>query len=122
MPKKRKTRNEFEKKLERQLRRSRVHFKYESERITYILAGYYLPDFVIDTVLGKIYIEAKGYFRPEHKRKMVAVKKQHPELDIRIVFYCPPTTKQGKKYEAWAIRHGFRYSFETIPKDWLLGL
>lgn len=112
-----KLRNKFEKKLERQIRKSKVAFEYETERIAYILARYYVPDFILTTPTGKLYIEAKGYLRPEHKSKMVAVKKQHPEKDIRIVFYAP-----NKKYAKWAEKHGFRYAFETIPKEWLNGL
>jgi len=112
-----KTRNKFEKKLERQIKRAKVPYEYESERIAYILARDYIPDFIVHTPLGKVYIEAKGYLRPEHKAKMVAVKKQHPEKDIRILFYAP-----NKKYEKWAIKNGFKYAFSTIPEDWLLGL
>lgn len=48
---------------------------------------------------------------------MIAVKRQHPELDIRIVFYGP-----NKKYARWAEKNGFKYAFENIPKEWLNGL
>jgi predicted nuclease of restriction endonuclease-like RecB superfamily len=112
-----KTRNKFETKLERQLKRAKVSYAYESESMLYILTRRYYPDFIVHTPRGKLYIEAKGYLRPEHRSKMVAVKRQHPEKDIRIVFYAP-----NKKYENWAIKHGFRYAFETIPKEWLDGL
>lgn len=114
---KKKTRNKFEKKIATQLRRSKREFKYESEKIPYVIAGHYNPDFVVTTPTGKIYLETKGYFRPEAKRKMVAVKRQHPELDIRIVFYS-----YRAAYEKWAIKNGFRYAFEKIPIDWLKGL
>jgi predicted nuclease of restriction endonuclease-like RecB superfamily len=97
------------------LKRAKVGVKYEAEKIPYVIAGHYKPDFIIETPSGKIYIEAKGYFRPEHKRKMAAVKRQHPEKDIRIVFY-----RKSKSNERWAIKHGFPYSFATIPKEWLL--
>jgi predicted nuclease of restriction endonuclease-like RecB superfamily len=110
-------RNEFEKKLWRKAKRAKCKVEYEPERIPYILSGYYIPDFVLDTPLGKVYVEAKGYFRPEAKRKLVAVKKQHPELDLRIVFYTERTA-----YIKWATRHGFRYAIGTIPADWLKGL
>lgn len=109
-----KTRNAFEKKLETQLKKAKVKFKYESEKIAYVLAGHYIPDFILETRLGKIYIEAKGYFRPEHKRKMIAVKRVNPNLDIRIIFY-----KYNKSYEKWAIRYGFRFAFENIPSEWI---
>lgn len=113
---KKKLKNNFEKKIYRQLKRAKVPFDYESIKIPYVLAGHYLPDFVLSTQNGKIYIETKGYFRPEAKRKMIAVKKQHPELDIRIVFY----SKKDKDIK-WAERNGFKYAFETIPGDWLNG-
>lgn len=110
-------RNKFEQKIQRQLKRAKVVFKYESERIPYVLSGHYIPDFIIHTPTGLVYIECKGYFRPEHKRKMVAVKKQHPNLDIRIVFYS-----ESKINKRWAEKNGFKYAIEKIPKDWLKGL
>lgn len=112
-----KPRNKFEARVYEQLKRSKCSFKYESEKIPYVIAGHYIPDFIVSTPTGKVYIEAKGYFRPEHKRKMVAVKKAHPEKDIRILFYG-----YSKKYEKWAIKNGFKYAFGFIPKEWLDGL
>lgn len=112
-----KTRNKFEQKIERSLKRAKVPFKYESEKISYLISGHYIPDFIITTRTGKIYLETKGHFRPEAKRKMAAVKRLHPELDIRIVFYS-----RKEKDIRWAEKHGFRWSIDTIPKDWLDGL
>lgn len=113
---KRKTRNRFEQKIERQLKKAKVPFKYESEKITYLIAGHYIPDFVLNTRLGKVYLETKGHFRPEAKRKMAAVKKLHPELDIRILFYSLKA-----KDIRWAEKHGFKYAIDVIPKEWLDG-
>lgn len=110
---KRSPRNKFEQKLYDSLTKTKVPFTYEAEKIPYVLAGHYIPDFIIHTSLGKVYVEAKGYFRPEAKRKMVAVKKQHPELDLRIVFY-----NKTQANIRWAERYGFKYSFVTIPKEW----
>lgn len=110
-------RNKFEKRIELQLKKSKVPFKYEAERIPYVLARHYIPDFIIQTPLGLVYVEAKGYLRPEHKAKMVAVKKQHPRVDLRILFYS-----YNKKYAKWAIKNGFRFAFEKIPEEWLKGL
>lgn len=112
-----KTKNKFEKRIYGQLKRARVKFKYEEEKIPYILARHYIPDFVITTPTGKIYIECKGYFRPEAKAKMVAVKKLNPNMDLRILFYA-----LNKKNEKWAVKNGFRYAFGSIPKEWLEGL
>lgn len=110
------TRNKFEQKIEKQLKKAKVSFKYETEKIPYVIAGHYIPDFIISTPTGKIYIETKGHFRPEAKRKMVAVKKLNPHLDIRMVFYS-----KKKSDISWAIRHGFQYAIETIPEEWLDG-
>lgn len=110
-----KTKNRFEDRIFKTLTKSKVPFKYESEKIPYIFSGHYLPDFVVQTPHGKIYIETKGYFRPEAKRKLVAVKKLNPNLDIRIIFYA-----KKEKDIRWAERHGFIYSIETLPKEWLV--
>lgn len=110
-----KTKNKFEQLTFNQLKKAKVNFKYESERIPYILARHYIPDFVLFTVSGKIYIECKGYLRPEHRAKMVAVKKLHPTLDLRILFYA-----SNKKYIKWAEKHRIPWAVGTVPKEWLL--
>ena len=109
-----KTKNKFEERIYRQLKRAKVQFKYESERIPYIIAGHYIPDFVLVTPSGKMYVETKGYLRPEHKRKMVAVKKLNPNLDIRILFYS-----FNKKYVKWATRYGFAWAIGSVPSEWM---
>lgn len=109
-----KTRNKFEEKIYKQLKKAKVKFGYEVDRISYLLSGYYLPDFTITTPTGKVYIETKGYLRPEHKRKMVAVRKLHPELDLRILFYA-----HNEKNIKWAQKNGIPYAISDIPKEWL---
>lgn len=109
--------NKFEKKIYSLLKRKKIKFKYEGVKIPYVLAGHYNPDFIITTSTGTVYIETKGYLRPEHKRKMAAVKRQHPELDIRILFYA----RKAKDIK-WAEKCGFIWAVETIPEEWLKGL
>jgi len=111
-----KLRNKFEKRIYSQLSRAKVSFKYESEKIPYLLARHYIPDFIIQTKTGKIYIECKGYLRPEHKAKLIAVKKLNPKIDLRILFYA-----RRPKDIKWAEKHGFTYAIEKIPKEWLEG-
>jgi predicted nuclease of restriction endonuclease-like RecB superfamily len=115
--KKKKPRNKFEKALTTQLRRAKVNFGYETERIPYILACHYIPDFIISTPTGKLYIEAKGYFRPEARRKMLAIRKLNPQLDIRFIFYA-----KRKINIKWCEKHSFKYAIEKIPKEWLEGM
>ena len=109
-----KLRNKFETKIYGQLKKSRIKFKYESERLPYLIAGHYIPDFVLTTKTGKIYIETKGYLRPEDKRKLVAVKKLNPHIDLRILFYSI-----NKKYIKWADKVGLKWAIDTIPDEWL---
>lgn len=112
-----KTRNRFELKTEKQLQKANILYEYEAERIPYLLARHYIPDFILYTPLGKVYVECKGYLRPEHKSKMVAVKKLNPKLDIRILFYA-----DTKKNTRWADKAGFRWAIGEIPDEWLEGL
>lgn len=112
-----KLRNKFEIKISKQLKRAKVLFEYESVKIPYILARHYIPDFVITTPLGKIYIETKGHLRREDKAKLIAIKRQNPQMDLRLLFYAP-----NKVNSKWATKNGFKFAFENIPQEWLHGL
>jgi len=107
-------RNNFEKRIYKELNKYKVPVEYEPERIPY--TSYYIPDFVVFSkkTKKKIYIETKGYLRPEDKTKLRAVKKQYPDMDIRIVFY-----ESRKKSLKWAEKNKFPYSIHSVPKEWL---
>lgn len=104
--------------------------EYESEKLPYTVNHTYCPDFVIYREDGTIlYIEAKGngrQFDNNVKQKMIAVKQQHPDKEIRIVFYsdgkCGPKRKDGSfmKQSDWAIKNGFKYSIKSIPEEWMV--
>jgi predicted nuclease of restriction endonuclease-like RecB superfamily len=110
-------RNKFEKKINRQLEKAKVTFSYESERIPYYLVCHYIPDFIVHTPTGTLYIECKGYLRPEDKRKLIAVKRLNPHMDLRILYFS-----NNKKNTKWAERHGFKYAVSNIPPEWLRGM
>lgn len=114
--KKKKLKNKFEIRIDKQLKRAKSIYEYESEKIIYIYSGHYTPDFVIQTSTGKIYVECKGYFRAEDKRKLRSVKRSNPHLDIRLLFYA-----EKKEYIKWCIKNNFKYAVDKIPKDWLEG-
>lgn len=102
-------------------RRTKVTLDYESERLSYVLVKKYTPDIVIETARGKkIYVEIKGYLRPEDRTKMIAVKQFDPSLDIRFVFAQDNklNKKSKMKYSDWCNKHNFRYAIGAIPKDW----
>jgi predicted nuclease of restriction endonuclease-like RecB superfamily len=108
-------RNKFELELFKWLTKAKAKFKYEAEKLAYILARHYIPDFILTTKSGKIYIEAKGYLRAADKSKMKAIKIAYPNLDIRFVFHPKCKTVDTK----WAERNGFPYAIGSIPESWL---
>lgn len=103
---------------------------YESDKIPYVVPARdsnYIPDFKLP---GNIYIEGKGRFghrgnqkaSTEERHKMILVKQQHPELDIRLVFDNPklPIYKGSKTtYAKWADTHGFPWAIKLIPLEWI---
>jgi hypothetical protein len=93
---------------------------YEPDYIPYIMRGSYLPDFII--LKNGIIIEAKGYLDAAACKKMLAVKRSNPDLDIRFVFQNA-NGKRNKRAKLrnweWAEKHGFPWSEGTIPQEWL---
>lgn len=114
-----KFRSGFERTVDLQLHSSGVAYSFEDTKIPYILECDYNPDFHL--IKSNIFIETKGRLLPEDRRKHLALKKQHPELDVRFVFMYPnrnmPKTKQT--HETWATRNGFKWAIGSIPQAWL---
>lgn len=93
-----------------------VKYEYESESLPYTIAHDYFPDFTIHLPSGsKFYVEVKGWFRPEDKTKMRAVKAANPDADIRMVFPKAP----GKKNIEWCIKYGVPFAIGGIPREWV---
>lgn len=114
-----KLRSPLEDTLASQLKRAGVSFSYEGIEIPYTEQHTYVPDFILP---NGIMIEAKGWLRPENRRKHVALKKQHPELDIRFVFQNAHNklNKNSKTtYAEWADRHGIKWAEKYIPEEWI---
>ena len=103
------------------LRALKVEFKYEDTKLPYTIEHTYCPDFYIPDT--DIYIEAKGFWRPEDRRKIKAIKEQHPEIDIRMAFQNPKKKiSKGSKvtYAQWCDRKGILWcDFKKIPISWL---
>lgn len=110
-------RSGFERTLDLQLKKSGVAYTYETLKIPYITEGVYNPDFILN---NGIIIEAKGKLDESDRRKMIAVKKQHPELDIRFVFQVAKNKiVRGKQTNAqWAEKNGFPWADGEIPEEW----
>lgn len=85
----------------------------------YVLERKYTPDFLLS---NGIYIEAKGKLDQDTRSKMLAVKKAHPELDIRMVYMRGENKlSKGSKmtYMDWSRKNGFICADGEIPLDWL---
>lgn len=113
----------LEEDVARQLKKiKKIHSSYETDKFKYVLnERTYIPDFTVVLPSGRVlYIEAKGYLRPEDRTKMVAVKKYNPNADIRFLF-SKDNKLNGKsqtRYSEWATKHGFQYAIGTVPKEW----
>ena len=112
-------RSKFEATIAKSLNANKIPYDYEKIDLEYCIIGSYKPDFIFKNFI----VEAKGYFSPEDRRKMLAVKEKHPSLDIRFCFQNAKTKlSRGKKrsltYAQWAERHGFLWSHGSIPEEW----
>lgn len=106
--------------------------EYEADKIPYVIEHVYIPDFTIQLRDGrKIFIETKGngrQFDSSVRQKMVAVKDQNPESDIRMIFYADgriggsKRRKDGGYYRQsdWSKKNGFIFSIREVEEDWLL--
>jgi Autographiviridae endonuclease I len=129
-------RSGLEKKVAEQLDAGGVAYGFESQWIRYIVPereAKYLPDFSFEG--SNIVIEAKGRFgggNPKFKQpatdgakerqKLILLKEQHPELDIRILFSrasTPIYPKSKTTYAKWATDHGFKWAEKVVPPEWL---
>ena len=114
-------RSGLELKVSEYLKELKIKFLYEDIKIEWEDLAYrtYTPDFVLS---NGIIIETKGMFTAADRRKHIAIKRQHPKLDLRFVFEnSRRKLRKGAKstYGEWCIRYGFRYYDRIIPEDWL---
>lgn len=96
-----------------------VIYEYEDTKIPYVIQHSYTPDFHL---INGVYLECKGYWDAEDRRKIKNIKEQSPELDIRMVFQSPynKISKKSKTtYAKWCEKHGIPWcSYTTIPMEW----
>ena len=124
MTKKKKTskyRSGLEEKVAELLDALKISYEYESTKVPYTIQHHYHPDFVLP---NHVYLETKGYWDAADRRKVLAVKRDNPELDLRMVFQSPynKITKHSKTtYAKWCEKHDIPWtSYHNIPLDWLI--
>ncbi len=116
-----KFRSQLEERIANLLQELGVSYEYESTRVPYTIQHFYNPDFILPNY---VHLEAKGYWTSQDRRKILAVKKENPDLDLRMVFQAPynKISKKSKTtYAQWCEKHDIPWcAFHTIPIDWLV--
>lgn len=117
-----KYRSAFEARVARDMAERNITFVYEGDKYPFQLSTNYVSDFTLP--LGVV-VECKGYLRPIDRRKLIAVKKAYPDLDLRIVFQnakvrLNPRLPSSMNYGQWATKSGFPWSQGTVPESWVL--
>lgn len=115
-------RSSSEEKLAAYLASKGVAYEYESDVIEYVKPARlakYTPDFKV----GPTYIEVKGIWLPPDRQKLALIKRQHPELDLRILFDRPQTTISSTSrttYAQAAEQMGIPWAKgPEVPDDWI---
>lgn len=116
-------RSGLEVKIAKQLTDAGVAYRYEQDKIHYVIPAsnhVYNPDFVLP---NGIIVEGKGLFEVSDRKKHLLIQKQYPHLDIRFVF-SSPTQKlyKGSKttYADWCTKNGYKFAKALIPTEWIL--
>ena len=124
MTKKKKTskfRSGLEEQVAKLLEGLGVTYEYESTRVPYTIQHHYSPDLVLP---NHVLLETKGYWDAKDRRKILAVKKDNPYLDLRMVFQSPynKINKNSKTtYAKWCEKHDIPWtSYHNIPLEWLI--
>lgn len=128
-------RSKYEDTLTANLDKNNKEYHYEEFSIEYTVKHKYTPDFVLpngiiveakrgegftrDSKRGKFFI---GSLDSKAREKMLKVKRQYPELDIRFVFpkdFKFQSLKTTPRASQWCKKHGFKYHIgNTIPESW----
>ena len=115
-----KYRSKLEERLATLLTTLGISYEYESEKVSYTIQHHYTPDFVLT---NHTYLEAKGYWSPADRRKILAVKKDNPDMHLRMVFQAPYNKINKKSKTTYAMfceKHDIPWTaYHDIPIEWL---
>ena len=115
-------RSGLEEKVAEYLTSKGVGFSFETLKVSYVkpeTKHIYTPDFILD---NGIIIETKGRWLLDDRKKHILIRKQHPNLDIRILFQnANAKISKGSKtsYADFCEKHGIPYAHREIPVAWL---
>lgn len=130
-------RSKFESRIGKDLRDAGMPFDYEAFSYEYdeplrknrarcsecdstalVRTGWYTPDFFLE---NGVIIETKGRFTAADRRKMLAVKLEHPTLDIKMLFMRDNKIHKNSTtfYSDWCMEHDYDFAIGSIKPEWL---
>jgi len=119
-------RSGLEDTISKQITSAGLQVEYETDKIEYevpLRKAKYTPDFKLPTKTGGFfYVETKGIFDLEDRKKHQFIREQHPGIDLRFVFSnANHKLYKGSKttYANWCDKHNFVWAHKTIPDEWL---
>lgn len=121
------TRSMFEARVLSHLIEKGVPYEYEQTVLKYVEPAHnrkYTPDIKLP---NGIFVEVKGKLDADDRKKMLLVREQHPDLDIRFLFMRDNklTKASNTTYSAWSEKNGFKYAISAdglIPEEWIAEL
>lgn len=120
-PKRHSFRSDYELQIAKNLAERGVKYEYEKHRLVYYpKPKTYTPDFYLPE--SEIYVEAKGFFSPSDRQKMLLVIRDNPFLDIRMLFLRASNklNRSSKTtYGSWCDKHHILWADGQIPPEWL---
>jgi hypothetical protein len=105
-----------------ELTKKGVKYEYESLTLEYVQPEKkrkYTPDILLP---NGIVVEIKGRWVTADRQKIAMVKKQYPEMDLRMVFSNSRAkiSKASKTtYADYCIKLGIPYADKMIPDEWI---
>ena len=120
-PQRHKFRSDYELRVAKFLSEQGIKYEYEAHKLVYYpKPKTYTPDFYLPD--SDIYVEAKGFFSPADRQKMLLVIKDNPLLDIRMLFLRASNklNRSSKTtYGAWCDKHSILWADGQVPLEWL---
>jgi predicted nuclease of restriction endonuclease-like RecB superfamily len=121
------SRSGFERKTRAFLDKTKLKYEYETERIAYTVPETkknYIPDFIIQTPSGKLYLECKGRFLPVDRKKILYVLEQNPGINLKLLLMRDNLLRKGSKtkYSTWCRKNGVEFAVSSTgqpPEEWL---
>lgn len=117
-------RSGLEVEVNEQFKAKGVDGRYEETVLKYTVPASvheYTPDFELPVGSKRVFIEVKGYFDDDDRKKILHVRDCNPDVEIRMLFKrasnkLRKTTKTT--YATWCNKHGIRFCEKVIPEEW----